>query len=422
MTLRYIALLTALFSFAFSDAQFNPFLHQLTGTCTYALQGDIHSGSNTITNKSFLLLRNGGRIEQNAIDDMASAINDKNTAGGYYDFDYTSVHQGRIFPGKDSMFLLMRVGYHQLIEVSFPREAGMVALYGNSLFEGDTVNITSMRFQELKYFQWKLGAMKKNERPDHIFYSGFALGINLGFRNLNVNVRRASLYTAPFGEWISLHSDMSLNRSDYDPSSPFSVQGAGPGLDIFFAWVRPKKLSVAVSLTHLGFIAWTGKGYYWKRDSTILYEGVYIENIFNPGENWENSISADTLDKLFSSYGSPSGYMSVLPANLRIDMRRELSFLPLVIRGSIQYRMETLMKPMAQVCFDWQVFKWLYFSRIHTIGGYGGYTTGFAINAKIGKELWINFGSTDLYRIISDEAKLNLCFTGGVIYRAGLSY
>jgi len=402
-----------------SKAQYSPLLHQQDGYCTFALNSLIHTGSNTLTTKNYLLMRNGGHLDGSAIESISDRLQDRNLLGGLYDMEYTGLHQRRMVPGKDSMFYIVRAGYHQLQEATFSRNAAMLALYGNQRFEGDTLALGPFVYNHLSWYQVKAGVMKRSRNGSNKFYAGVALGLNIGLNHMSIHVPEASLYTAPHGEWLSFHSRMSFSRSSGTGSALGGAQGVGPGIDLFFAWIREQGPSVSVSLTQLGFITWNSPGYRWQRDSVIRFEGVIIDNIFAGGDLWGDGITADTLDKLFVSYGQPARHTMAMPATFLVEYRQPIKDFPLTLRGNFMYRTESIMRPRLEVYLDWQPSPRLILTRSHTLGGYGGYGTGFGAATRIGKELWIHLSATDFYRIFAGGSEVNLFLRAGLIYRAG---
>jgi len=144
---------------------------------------------------------------------------------------------------------------------------------------------------------------------------------------------------------------------------------------------------------------------------------VVIDNIFRPGDSWGDGIQPDTLDQLFASYGTRGRHTTATPAALRIDMALPVADFPLVIRGSLLYRPQTIMKPLLELSLDWHPTERIILSRSHAFGGYGNYTTGFGITGRAGKNLWLYMRATDIYRIAARDTHLNIQLQCGLMYR-----
>lgn len=416
--IRISALLIAfLLSAAHVSSQHFPLLHQQEGACTYSINTFIHTGSNTLTASNYLMMRRGGHLSSSAIQSISDELRDNNLIGGMYDVEYTGLHQRRVLPGNDSVFYIVRAGYHEFQEASFHRNAALLTLFGNQRFEGDTLSIGPFAYNHMTWYQAKAGIMKRHKRGKNTYYAGFTLGLNMGLRSLRIDVTEASLYTAPLGEWLSFHTNMSVSRTAGD-----GVQGLGPGMDLYFAWISESGSSASVSLTQLGYITWKSPGYRWQRDTIIRFDGVVIDNIFAGGDLWGDGITMDTLDQLFLSYGKPGRHTTTLPATFVAEYRQPIKEVPMVVRGILSYRTESAMRPRMEIYLDWQPHRRWIFTRSHTVGGYGGYSTGFGIAALLKDELWIHFAANDLYRVFSGGSEVNLWFRAGLIYRAGAHY
>ncbi|MFO7721713.1 MAG: DUF5723 family protein [Bacteroidales bacterium] len=400
-------------------AQYNALLLQSPEHAVYAAQGAIHSGSNALTNKDFFRLRQGGHLSAEEISELDDMLRNENIIGGYYSYDLLSISPWkRESNPKDTLFLVGNLGYHQYQEANIPKAAAKLALHGNLQFEGMTVQLSPLHYQMQKYYQFKVGLMKVTTGSKGKFYAGFTAGISLGLQQMNIHVEEASLYTAPFGEFLTLQSMIHFSRSAPEPFSPFGIHGTGPALDFFYAWLpRGKGPQLAVSFTQLGFIMWDKNSYSYHRDTTIRFEGVVVDNLFNMGDTWDDNLSLDTLDGLFHRVGTPHRHYTSLPLSVHFSLRQQLPGTPISLRGELTYRHQTLMLPYIELALDWKAWKKLELGRSLYFGGYNGVSGGWMVKYLPVPGWTIQLASHDLYQTASSNSKVSLQILAGVSYR-----
>jgi hypothetical protein len=401
-------------------AQESPLLQYQPGTSQVQVSSMIHTGSNFFTLQKYFDLRGGGHLTSGLLKEIELSLGKQNRVGGMYDYEWMGIHGNLRCLGNDSIYFVTAAGYHEFQELSFTKSAALVAMYGNLQFEGDTVDIGPFNFQMQKYHQWKAGMMKVSSRARGKFYAGFTFGISLGLQQMHINVDQARLFTAPYGEQVSLYTSMQFSRSAPEPFGAFRVQGVGPALDFFYAWVPVKGPSLSLSFTQLGFIMWNEKSYAYTRDSTLRFDGVEIENIFNTGNQLDQPLNPDTLDKLFNRVGEPSKHYTSLPLTLHIAAKQTIPGMPLTVRGSFLYRHQTLMRPRLEFAVDWQILSWLTLTRSYHIGGYAAYGTGFGAQFRLRQSWHVEVGANDLYRFFSAQEPLNIHGYLGIRYRPAI--
>lgn len=417
MTIRIFCLITALLITGSGYSQYHNLVIQEQGECAISINALSHSGANTITNRHFFTLRQGGELSPEFVDELEQSLSDKTVIGGFNSGEILIKGQKIRCWGRDSLYLIAGVGYHQFQELGITSNAASLGLRGNHAFEGDTIEIGPLFYQSQRYHQWKLGLMKVSTGINGKFYAGFTLGISLGLQQMLIDIPRASLYTAPYGEYISLYTKMRFTRTDSPYRDPLFIQGAGPALDFFYAWVPDRGPSVSLSFTQLGFIIWNQKSYSYTRDTTFNFEGIVIDNIFNVPDTWNSNLDIDTIDGWFNRHGKPHRHYSSLPSTVHFTIMQKLPVHPLHIRGEVIYRHNTLMKPYFSASLDWKPLERLIISRSYSYGGYNGFTTGLAFQVNFVSDWWVTLGSNDLYPALSPDAKLNLHLFAGLQYR-----
>lgn len=415
-------LLTAIMLCGFSGAlqgQYNALMLTEPDSFRITLQGQMLAGSGSITNKIYNDFNQGGYLSSDQISTVKSALARENLLGSCFSTHLTALFPLGRYSSQDSVYGIADIGYHQIQEIRFSREAALLALNGNLAYEGKKVELGQLDYQFAKYHQWKLGMMKVSRTERGTFYAGFAFGVSLGIQQMDIHAQDVSLYTAPYGEYLSLYTNMSFSRSAPEGVKPFRIQGAGPALDFYYAWIPDKGTSVALSFTQLGFIMWNDRSYSYSRDTTFLYQGIVADNIFMMEEGWEKGLSTDTLNEWFNLHGVPHSHYTSLPLTLHLSVQHKLSPYPFVLHGEILYRHQTLMKPYVSFSLEWILNKRFSISRTYAFGGYSRYSSGFAMAINLSPGWNIRLGSNAIVPSFEPSSLFHWQFSGAVTYSPG---
>ena len=417
MRLKALSVILLLLISGYCYPQYHTMLDYGEGKSLFSATATLHAGSNSLTNQHFFRLRKGGHLSAAFLDDIENSLTSGSAIGGYSISEITVLGDKVRCWGRDSLYITANAGYHQFQELLINRSAASVAFHGNLRYEGDTLDIGPLLYQNQKYHQWKLGLTKVSAGTNGRFYAGFTAGINLGLQQMMIDISEASLYTAPYGEYLELHTQMQFSRSAPETFSPSRIQGVGPALDFFYAWIPDKGTSVYVSFSQLGFIIWNNRSYSYQHDTTFIFEGIVIDNVFNVPDTWDSGLTNDTLDHWFNRHGKPHRHYTSLPLTFHLAFSRHISDYPLLLRGEVLYRHQTLMKPYFVVSLDWKPVPRLIISRSYAYGGYNSFTTGLTLKANLFSGWWLTLGSNGIYPAVSPNAKLNLHLFGGLQYR-----
>ncbi len=390
-----------------------PVAAQDDSTCVYSMHGWFHGGSDFLTNGHFATLQNGGYVAPATKVSLQSSLGESNLAGALYEFSWEGIHRRRT-PFRDSLLSpTLRLGFKRMEEATFSEEAALLALYGNAPFEDQALALGHSHYRHLDFIHIKPGVMRAMERTNGTLFWGVNAGLNLGLRSMDVRLLEGQLYTAPFGESVAFDNRIHFQRA----TGSRQIKGVGAGVDLILAWQSHRGSVFSVALADIGFITWQ-RGYAYHRDTTMVWQGIVIDNIFKPGDSWGDGVGLDTLDALFFSYGDARRHTTSTPFTLRADVAIPVSDFPLVVRGTFRYRPQTRMKPLLDVSLDWRPAERLIVSRAHQFGGYGTYSTAFAIQGRVGERLWLFFRATDIYRLVASDLRANLSVQTGFLLRS----
>jgi hypothetical protein len=188
--------------------------------------------------------------------------------------------------------------YRSSLEVSFPKNAGSLLLFGNTQYKGREEQFDRIIYKSLRYSQISLGLRKliKQSKYEHRIQTGISL--NLGHDYLAYEIDRAALYTESNGDMLRFSIRGSINQTDTFYKQDFSVRGWGSGIYCQHIISYPGG-EIQYSLRDFGFIRWNRQPLSWKKDTTYTFSGWDIPNIFDITEKpYQN-----TSDSLYDAIG-----------------------------------------------------------------------------------------------------------------------
>ncbi len=276
---------------------------------TLNLDADFHNNSNSITNHligSFLFKKEITDEVKNRTANYASKClkyEDELKAGLTYKHHF-----------KKTDFNLFVSYYHRNIRnLVAPKDAYLVAFYGNKQFEDKTADLSLLRFEDLMYNQYSVGFSKRFNR----FYGGVNFSFLQGFLDQQLVNKSGSLYTAPLGEYLDLKYQLEFNQSREGASKFFGLNGVGFSTDLHVAYTA-KKFTVTFDAQDLGFIKWNSKPVNYVGDTAFRFNGLEI-NLGNLiSGNGATGLNIDTLIKTLGPKRTEKSYQTILPSTFQI--------------------------------------------------------------------------------------------------------
>ena len=273
-------------------------------------QGSFRNNSNAVPLSFSLKLLGSGLIDKN----LKDRINDFPGKNRLYDQDITaSIFYQRKFESKD-LYLFVGYQYKNMQYGNFPKEALNLVLYGNKMFEDQSVDLSGINFEYMLYNQYSIGIGKKENK----FYTGVMLSFLQGYSDVQVKTKRGSIYTAPYGEYLDLDYDLSLNLSHEGAPNFFKPLGLGFSGDIHFSYEFSKGM-LLFDAKDLGFIRWGNQSINYAKDTSFQFEGLLvIDNILNLNLNADNLLNLDSLQTNLIGAKKNKIYNTILPASFQL--------------------------------------------------------------------------------------------------------
>ncbi|MEO8069565.1 MAG: DUF5723 family protein [Flavobacteriales bacterium] len=270
--------------------------------------------SNALRNDLVSGMRRGDVLSEDLRRTTQDELKGNNRAGYALDFRVSYAWGDSLF-GDGSIRPTVSIGHHDAMGVRFADDLYDLTFFGNTQFENKTASLGGTAFTQITYQTFGFGFQGTTTN------SFLRLELVNGQRMNSATLRKADLFTATDGRFLQLDLDGSYARSD-TASSSFGTS-SGLGLALSAAVEKPIMLfgtkgSFRISVTDLGFVAWNGNAQRIVNNSTIRYEGIEVDNIFDLDGVVLNQ--AELQDTIGLSY-STGAFSQLLPTKLEARIR-----------------------------------------------------------------------------------------------------
>lgn len=267
-------------------------------------------------------------------------------------------------------------------EGRFNRYAFELPFYGNAPYAGMDLPLSGSNGYMMMYQQFQIGFVKTWYQPksQHVF--SFGLGYINGNQLYEARIDSGIVHTALDAESIFLKLDGYLYRNDPSHNRFFNNNGSGLSLDFQYQFSQGNHL-LSVQALDIGFINWERAGEYYRVDSTLLYEGVTIDNIITT-DGSEFTQYFDSLSQNYIRKETDNPGFRMLPAMLHISYAYRFMDGRIVLQTGVDAKYSIHYFPSMYVRGVFYPHQ-----RVMLAGslGYGGFGT-----LNIGLDFGINFG------------------------------
>jgi len=326
---------------------------------------------------------------------------DNLTTGATYQH-YLKKWDGTIFFSVDQRQMRDISGYKQTYELLF---------YGNARFEGDSANLSHIRFQNFIYNQYTAGIKKV------VDYGRFQMqfGVGLSFLQVvnNEDIRtgnNSSLYTAPYGEYLDIDYSLDYNAAREGATNLSQLNGFGVSGNFNLAIMNNDKWKLSFDVSDLGSITMANQPVNYVGTNKIRFQGIGLPNLTSFSSQTFDTLNLDSAVRSNLPKRTNNQYSVSLPYNAMLVFSKPLMHDRLVLNIGLQH----LNVPGYNV---YGYVKVNYFLRPDVVisgsVGAGGYTLcnlGFDF-AKVWKNFEISAGSGNLLGLV-----LPAYYTGTGLY------
>lgn len=395
----------------------NPFTSNWNYTQTphrLEVNGGIEANSNGV-NQQFVwgLLTNSG-FSDNQKDKIRNGLKSENgyedntSAGIRYKY-YSKKFDGFFTAGYH--FRTMRTGY-------FYKGVYELLLYGNAMFENQTVNLSETRLENSLYNQFSVGFLKNIHQHNFTVTFGLNASFLHGLNNQSLYVTKGKLYTAEDGEYIDIVYNLRFDQNKGGDVRKREKADVGMSGDLFLRMNFNNQIAFSLSVVDLGAINWRAQplNYFGGKDST-RFKGIEFNDVANlPNTNFSD-IKIDSILKGFLPDRHSDKYQIFLPFTLNFTLSKPFWNERVVVNAGVQY------KPIYRY-YIYGFLKTNYFIKPDLVTsltlGYGGYSK-FNLGIEAAKH-WKHFdlaaGTNNLIGTVAP-----LAYTGASAYiRLGVNF
>ena len=229
--------------------------------------------------------------------------------------------------------------YHRnMRSMTTSRDGFQLIFEGNKPFEDKTASLNNISFQNLMYNQYSIGVSKS----DGHFFTGFNLSYLQGFSNQQLKNPNGSLYTAPYGEYLNLSYNMTLNEATTGSTNFFDLNGQGVSADIRFGY-SDEKSRFTISIQDLGYITWGKHPVNYTGDTSLTYNGIVINNLTNLSGSGIQGLKLDSVLAALGPKKTNNSYNTTLPATIQLTYSRlfKLKKNSMILSAGINTRLMT---------------------------------------------------------------------------------
>tara|TARA_Y100000746_G_C15467659_1_gene434830 strand:- start:1733 stop:2965 length:1233 start_codon:yes stop_codon:yes gene_type:complete len=315
---------------------------------------------------------------------------------------------------KNNLFYNFSFSDISQINAKFDNDLLKIILNGNYQYQNQTLEFDKTRIRANRYQQFKLFIENKKNK----FSYGFGLSYLHGNHNLTIISNIASIYTAPMGEYLNLDYDINSYITDTSDFSLFENNGNGISFDLTTS-LSIFNHNFDLYIYDLGFINWSENSQNIYIDSSYIFNGISIDNVFEFNDSiLELSNIVDDYDNINDNTRSFKSYLS---SNIGIKVSKKVKgnrfgyityglntkWHPYLDNKKLSFKKirqgfeQSDYKPYYYIKTEIKTNKFSIFPKI----GYGGYTNNFNLDLAllIERKISFAFGTQHLESLFSKE-------------------
>lgn len=399
---NYYILMLLFLSFV-SKAQFNnDFMLYTENKRSINIGGEYEANSDFLSNNFVNRFYRGGYIDKGIKDDQLKRTSGYNVIGGLLNTNLTA------FFGKDSskFRFMLGVNHQQFFNASVTEDTYKLMFYGNKQFQGKSANLGQSEINAYAFQEFKLGFL-----IDQVDTTRAIMGMNVAYLKgqnfYRLRTNNTDLYTAADASYIDFTTNASLSISDTASKKWTDFNGNGMSAEFFAETPYKSRLGPSkffLSVSNLGFIRWSSNTLNYKTDSTFVFSGVHINDVFDLQDSTLNAISLDSI--LGNSTSLERTHASTnLPTTFLIIHKIRFSDLFEFTTG-FRHLFNANYKPYLFTEGTFYIHKNFDATAHLGFGGYGKLTGGLSVNLRIKEHFSMKLGSNYIQAYVSPKKSL----------------
>ncbi len=345
------------------------------------LEGGLDYNANSLLNEMPVGLWRGAYLDRELRGRSRDAMRVRNSAGYLIDARVTYIG-----PALERWRPEVSIAHHDHMGVRFPADLFNLTFFGNAGYAERRADLGPAAFTRVRFQTIGVGAR-------HVHQSHYArIDLVMGQSHDAADIRWADLFTGADGRVLRANVNGDYLRSDTVNSAIGTLNGLG--LSFSGRWQVPiardmRGTMIEFEAQDFGFCSWGRSSQRLTRDTTLIFEGLTVDNILELDQALLNEQSIlDTLGIRFSA----SPYTTWLPFRLSARLRGMISER---WKGSITLDQRNLPGYVPQVAFaaEHAVGTCTDAGLTFSMGGFGGLRLGASASHVI-NERWLLAAST----------------------------
>lgn len=365
--------------------------HQLEITATGLFD------SNRLRNDLVLGLWRGGTLDREIRQRSEGTNGDRNRAGYQLEGLLSYAWGTRIF-GDPRLRPRLSVAFRELAGLRYADDLYRTTFFGNADLQDQVAELAPTDYERISYQTFGFGIEDRTTR------SFVSLSIVNGRSFEAARIDRADLFTATDGRYLRLDLDGDYSRSDTAATNGWATKGIGAAVSGEFR--RPFDLIgqrgwFTVGVQDLGAVAWNDGSLRTVKDSTILYEGIQVDDVLDldgvliGGEELQDSLGLSykrgSLLRPLPALAYVRGSLAA-PGNMIYSAEVDLRHLPgYAVRTTVmaQHIFHRLNRAGVEVAY----------------GGFGGWRVGASIERWLCSGVRLGLRTTNMIGLFSASAR-----------------
>lgn len=369
-------------------------------------------GSNAITSDFVYSFLNGQYLGDGIKDPVRNKLGDYNRAGADWVTEISYLNMNDSVLGKNWGYYL-GIKNRMYADVMFSRDLFNLAFYGNRDYAGATANFGKSHADYVMYQQFQVGFTKQIFHEKNVHTLGFGISFLNGNMRYSADIYKGTLYTEPDGEYIDVNTTLAFQRTSAANTNFLANNGSGLSVDLFYEARMGTSSIFSLSVNDFGFINWDRPGDQIRIDSTMRFEGVEIQNIFET-DGSEFSDFADSLDQYYIRENEHRYGLMMLPLNMNLSYAYAFKGDRVMLQGGVQFRAMNSFAPMIYARGIFYPHKNI---MLGTMVGYGGYSM-----LNVGLDLGFDFGKGCIMQLSTRNLEGVVPNTFGTAISAGFKF
>lgn len=378
--------------------------------CDHFLRLDVTAmyDANSLRNDLVTALWRGGTISRE-LRQRSEGTTTKDNRAGYVLGSTLSYAWGDSLFGNGRMRPRLSVGYHDVLGMRYADDLYHLSFFGNGNYENAWARLGPTAFEKVRYQSFGFGFEDTKSR------SYLMVHLVSGQDLTAARVDRADLFTATDGRYLRLELDGNYARSEDDGDPDWRSRGIGAAMSFRVNAPIPvgkRALAFSLGVEDLGAIAWNENSLRVPRDTTILYDGIRVEDVLDiTGVLVDRNSLQDTLGLGYEA----GAFLRPLPTRLYVCFSYESAF---AMRYAAEADVRNLPGYLPHVVFSaTHAYRKNAFRAEISFGGFGGWRAGLGAQRLFGKCFTLELKLPNVMGMVSESARGR-----AVMLSAGLSW